>query len=233
MSIAAQLYPLQLVDSEWEDRNQRLAQVEASLGESNDLIQAREAVAQIQKELAGFKTKLRDLELEVAGVNAKLKANQDRLYGGKVRNPKELSGLHEEAAALRRRRSELEDNQLELMIAVEELEAEAAERQARLRQIEANWRADQAVLLAEKEEQERRLAELKERRAKMRARIGRSDLALYDDLRNRYDGVAVVLLKQGICQACGVDVPTGVAHAVERGEGMHYCPVCSRLLYGG
>jgi predicted nucleic acid-binding Zn-ribbon protein len=233
MSVAAQLYPLQLVDSEWDKLSQRLDQVMNSLGESDDLIQARKAVAEIGEELDGLRIQVRDLELEIAGLNAKLKANQDRLYSGRVRNPKELSGLHEEAAALRRRRSELEDSQLEVMIAVEEKEAEAAERQARLRQIEANWREAQAELLDEKETLELRLIELEEERAGMRAQIAHADLALYDDLRQQYDGIAVVLLKRGICQTCGVDVPTGVAHDVERGEGMYYCPVCDRLLFGG
>jgi predicted nucleic acid-binding Zn-ribbon protein len=233
MSVAAQLYPLQLTDTEWNELTGRLAAVESGLGESRDLVMAREAVSEEKEEIAGLKVQLRDLELETAALNTKLKANQDRLYSGRVRNPKELSGLHDEAAALRRRRSELEDGQLELMIAIEEAEGEMAERQARLRQIEANWRQEQAGLLSEKEDLQRRLAELEEQRTELRARIARADLALYDDLRERYGGIAVVLLRRGICQTCGVDVPTGVARAVERGEGMYYCPVCSRLLYGG
>jgi predicted nucleic acid-binding Zn-ribbon protein len=119
------------------------------------------------------------------------------------------------------------------MISVEEAEAELAERQARLRQIETNWRNDQASLQAEKAELEQRLAALGEERDGIRARIGAADLALYDDLRQRQAGTAVARLKRGICQACGVDVPTSMARAVERGEGIHYCPICNRLLFGG
>jgi predicted nucleic acid-binding Zn-ribbon protein len=233
MSTVRQLYQLQLVDSEWDEKGGRLADVEASLGETNDLIRAREAVLETEDLLAQRRQDLRALELEIAGVEAKLKANQDRLYGGRVRNPKELSGLQEEATALRRRCSELEDAQLELMIAIEEDEAELAERQARLRQIEAAWRDDQAGLQSEKERLELRLLELEEQREGMRARIGPADLALYDDLRDRGGGTGVALLRRGTCQICGVDVPTGVARAVERGEGVHFCPVCNRLLYGG
>jgi predicted nucleic acid-binding Zn-ribbon protein len=40
-------------------------------------------------------------------------------------------------------------------------------------------------------------------------------------------------LRGGVCQVCGVNVPTQVARAVQRGEGRYYCPVCNRLLYGG
>jgi hypothetical protein len=233
MSTAKHLYRLQLVDTEWCDKRDQLAEVEAGLGESGDLIRARESVAEAEGHLAQQRKQLRALELEIGGVNDKLKRNQDQVYSGRIRNPKELSGLQEEAAALRRRRSDLEDEQLELMIAIEGEEAESAERQARLRQIEGEWRQEQAGLLAEKGQLEQQLAELEEERNGMRARLGSADLTLYDDLRGDCGGVAVVLLKGGICQACGVDVPFSVARAVERGEGMHYCPVCNRLLYGG
>jgi predicted nucleic acid-binding Zn-ribbon protein len=233
MSTVRQLYQLQLVDSEWDEKRGRLADLEASLGETDDLIRARDAVLETEDLLAQQRKDLRALELETAGVEAKLKANQGRLYGGRVRNPKELSSLQEEAAALRRRCSELEDAELELMIAIEDDEAELAERQARLRQIEGTWRDDQAALQSEKERLELRLLELEEKREEMRARISPADLALYDDLRDRGGGIGVALLRRGICQICGVDVPTGVARAVERDEGIYFCPVCNRLLYGG
>ena len=233
MSVVKQLYLLQMVDREREDKSQRLGEVNDSLGESSELIQARQAVAETEEILADLRRRLRLLELEIAGVEAKLKKNQERLYSGRVRNPKELSNLQEEAAALRRRCAELEDTQLELMITIEEEEAEFSERQARLRQIEATWRESQAHLLDEREQLELRLLELEEQREEMRARIATADLYEYDDLRARFGGLAVVLLKRGICQTCGVDVPTGVAREVERGEGLHYCPTCNRLLYAG
>jgi predicted nucleic acid-binding Zn-ribbon protein len=228
-----QYYQLQVVDREWDEKSYRLAEVEDALGESQDVIRAREAVSDTEALLDAVRVQFRDLELEIAGLNAKLKQNQDRLYSGRVRNPKELSNLQEEAAALGRRLSELEDEQLELMITIEEEEAELAERKARSRQIESTWQSQQTDLVAEKERLELRLAELEAQRKQWRGRIGVADMPLYDDLRQRLAGIAVVLLKRGVCQTCGVDVPTGVARAVERGEGMHYCPVCARLLYGG
>ena len=233
MSVVSQLYRLQGVDSEHDERRERLAQIEESVGESQDLLQARDAVAETESRLAGRRAELRALELEIASLNDKLRKNQERLYSGRVRNPKELTGLQEEAAALRRRRAELEDEQLELMIAIEDQEAELAERQARLRQIEGSWRDEQAGLLAEKERLAQQLDELEEELQAMRARIPAADLALYDDLREHEGGRAVVLLRRGICQGCGVDVPTTLARSVERGEGIHFCPICNRLLFGG
>ena len=233
MSVLRQLYQLQLVDSEHQDKSRQLSMVNDGLGESDEVIRAQEAVVETETDLRKLRAELRALEIEIGGVNAKLKQNQDRLYSGRVRNPKELSNLQEEAAALRRRLSELEDGQLELMISIEEADAELSERQARSNQIEATWRAEQARLQAEKEELELRLAELEEECDGMRSRIGAADLAGYDNLRSRLGGTAIVRLKKGSCTACGVDVPTSMARAVEHGDGMHNCPICGRLLFGG
>jgi hypothetical protein len=228
-----QLYQLQLVDSEHQDKTRQLAMVNDGLGESDEVIRAQQAVVEIETNLGQLRAELRALEIEIGGVSTKLKQNQDRLYSGRVRNPKELSNLQEEAAALGRRRSELEDGQLDLMISIEEAEAELSERQARANQIESTWRDEQARLQAEKEELEFRLAELEEECDAMRARIGAADIALYDNLRSRLGGMAVVRLKKGTCTACGVDVPTSMARAVEHGDGKHNCPICGRLLFGG
>ena len=233
VSALRQLYQLQIVNSEHDDKARQLAMVNEGLGESEEVRRAAEAVAETEASLADLRTQMRALELEVGGVNAKLKQNQDRLYSGRVRNPKELSNLQEEAAALRRRRSELEDQELELMIEIEEAEAELSERQARHKQIEQSWRDEQARLRAEKEELELRLAELEEEIEGRRAQLGSADLGLYDGMRSRLGGKAVVRLKKGICTACGVDVPTSMARAVERGDGLHECPICGRLLFGG
>lgn len=234
MSAIKELYQLQVVDSERDEKRGRLDEVEARMGESADLIQAREAVVETQEEAYRLRTQMRALDLEVASVNDKLKQNQERAYSGKVRNPKELTNLNDEAYALRRRRSELEDEQFERMMEIEAADAEVAERQARLSQIETAWQQDQASLQEERGELEERLAALDAERQARRVGIKPGDLDLYDDFRKRYGGLAVVRIKRGTCQTCGcTDIPTNVARAVERGEGLHFCPVCNRIMYGG
>ncbi len=233
MSVIGQMYRLQVVDAEWDEVSGRLAEAQASLGETEELRQARQQVADIQDRLGQFQKQMRELELETGGLDAKLKANQERLYGGRVRNPKELSGLQDEAAALRRRCSDLEDRQLDLMMTLESGEAELAESQARLRQVEEEWQAEQARLRAVEERLKEHLVDLEEQRAGMRDQISPADLALYDELRSRLGNNSIAALHSGICQVCGVDVPATMVRAVERNQGLNYCPICNRLLYAG
>jgi hypothetical protein len=233
MSVLGQLYRLQVIDAESDEKSERLAEVNADLGETDAVTQARAQVADVESRLAQMHKRMRELELQIGGLDAKLKANQERLYSGLVRNPKELASLQEEAKSLKRHCSELEDQELQLMMAVEETDTELARARAHREQAEADWRADQAGLRSERDRLQQRLVELEDMRSGMRSQISARDLALYDDLRDKLGNNCIALIRSGICQVCGVDVPVTMTRAVERSQGYNYCPICNRLLYAG
>jgi len=230
MSRAGLLYRLQIVDLEIDERSRRLREVEASLGESEELRQARRALQEEETKLRQWRRKLRDLELEMEGLNDKIASVEGQLYGGRVRNPKELANLQQEVEYLRRRRGELEEQVLEAMIEVEEGETRAAKRRKELAEVEADWQKAQASLAAERDELKERLSQLRERRAELEERIGADDLALYEDLRRRKGGRAVALLKGGLCQGCGVMLPLSRARQARQEDDLVPCVNCERIL---
>ena len=120
------LYTLQRIDSRLTRKKQRYQKVQALMGESEALQQSREALKTAEEKLSQWRGRLRDHELEVAGVQTKLQETQDRLYGGKVTNPKELTDLQEEAAYLKRRQAALEEKEISEMETVDELTAQTA-----------------------------------------------------------------------------------------------------------
>ena len=73
--------------------------------------------------------RLRDLDLEVQSLQQKRAKVEADLYGGRIRNPKELESINDEGAALDRTRSSREDDMLALLDEVERLEPQ--ERDAR------------------------------------------------------------------------------------------------------
>ncbi len=225
------LYRLQTIDLEIGDGRRRLEEVEAGLGESEELHRAQRALQRAENELNRWRATLRDLELETRSLTAKIASVEERLYGGRVTNPKELANLQNEVSYLKRRKSELEDRQIEAMVEVEEHEAEVDSKRASLAQIEAEWSQTQERLTAERGELERRLAHLKEERAKLEGMIGAEDLALYGELCSRKGGRAVALLKGGACQACGVTLPTSQVQQARSGNALSFCSSCQRILY--
>jgi len=225
------LYHLQTIDLEIHNGKRRLEEVEAGLGESEELRQVRRALQKAEDELSRWRTTLRDLELEARGLTAKITSTEERLYGGRVTNPKELTNLQNEVSYLKRRKSELEDRQLEAMVEVEEHEAEADGKKASLAQIEAEWSDTQKRLIEERSELKERLAHLKKERAKLEGSIRAEDLALYGELCSRKDGRAVALLKGEVCQACRVTLPTSQVQQARSGDALSFCSSCRRILY--
>jgi predicted nucleic acid-binding Zn-ribbon protein len=226
-----QLYHLQCTDSEFERLTCRLRKVEASLGETDELCQARADLQAAEKALNQWRTKLRDLELENASLATKLKANEQRLYSGAVKNPRELTSLQEENEYLGRRKRQLEDVVLETMIEVEENQEQVRSAQDHLTQVEERWRTEQEQLTTERADLRVNLRTLSEKRQALRTAIPSDDLETYDDLRRHKGGQAVVLLKENTCQGCRVSLPSSKAQQVYQGEALVFCGSCGRLLH--
>jgi predicted nucleic acid-binding Zn-ribbon protein len=231
MNRSHQLYRLQTIDLEISNGERRLEEVEAGLGEREELRRARRALQKAEGELNRWRTTLRDLELETRSLTAKITSVEERLYSGRITNPKELANLQDEVSYLKRRRSELEDRQIEAMVEIEEHEAEADSKKASLAQIEAGWTQTQKELTEERSELEERLAHLTKERGTLERTIGAEDLALYRELCSRKGGQAVALLKGGVCQACRVTLPTSQVQQARSGDTLSFCSSCQRILY--
>lgn len=233
MSRVEVLYRLQEVDTELDAKRRRLQQVEASLGETEQLRQARTRLQQAEAAYRQWRSRLQDLELKMAALENKIKSNEQRLYSGTIKNPKELESLQEEGAYLRRRKSAEEDKLLEAMIGVEEHEAVWKDAQAQWETVEAAWTASQADLAQERDELSTRLAELVELRPAREQAVGEADLRIYEDLCQRRGGTAVARLQNNLCLSCHVEASSSRAQQARQGEVLVFCSNCGRILYAG
>ncbi len=233
MNRAANLYALQLTDSEIDRRRRRLAKVISLLGETEELAAARRRLEKAQAALAALRAKQRDQELALQTLERKRHASEQRLYGGQISNPKELSDRQEEIESLGRRKSASEEELLETMLQAEECEAERAGAAGDLGQTEAKWTVEQTDLRAEREEHQRQLAELEAEHNDRVTAISPADLSRYQHLRERKGGVAVTLLKGAECQGCMTAVSAARAREARGGESLALCGTCGRILFAG
>jgi predicted nucleic acid-binding Zn-ribbon protein len=231
MSRTQYLYELQQVDIEAENTSRRLHEIAAQLGESGELERARKMVADAQAHLAKCRARMQDLDLEVAGLTEKIKADEQRLYSGRVSNPKELAGLQEEVASLKRRREKKEEDLIEAMVAAEEAEAGLADARAILTQVGETWRAGQGTLVDEQAGLQARLEQLADQRTSLVVAIGPEDLATYERLRQRKGGRAVVIIANSICQGCRMSPPTSQLQQAQMGRDLVFCNNCGRILH--
>jgi predicted nucleic acid-binding Zn-ribbon protein len=231
LSRTTQLYDLQQVDSALDERVARHHAVTASLNDTAELDAARAARVAAATALTEAQVHLRVLNGDLEALSAKLAGEEKKLFGGSVKNPKELRSIEQEVESLKRQRSEREDRLLETMEVLETRQAELTAAQAALATVEATWQQHQAGLLEDKDQLETQLRALKVKRDRMVAEVPWADLSLYDRLRRAKRGVAVAAVVQNTCQGCRVAVPNSVLMQVKHGQEIGICPSCTRILH--
>ncbi len=224
------LLELQDTDTVIDRLTKRLAELKASLRETEQLIAARQARRDAEQLAAQRRAARKDLELADASVDDKIQQAEKRLYSGAVKNPKELLDLQNDISALKRQKTKLDEQLFEAMLELEDAETALQQRSADFAQIEAAWRHSQADLITEQVQLEANLISQQRDQAAARAALPAPDLALYDQLRRRKAGVAVVELNGQLCGGCGVRVTGSVIQQLSQLDGYARCGNCERIL---
>ncbi|MGC8878243.1 MAG: zinc ribbon domain-containing protein [Anaerolineae bacterium] len=231
MSRSQMLYDLQQTDLELEEIAQRLEQIAVKLSEDSALQRAQQHAAEAEAKLHACHAQTKDLDLEVRSLTQRIEADEQKLYSGRLTNPKELASLQNDVAALKRWREKKEESLLEAMEAEEEAETQLAEARSALTRATEEWHSAQAKLLAEKECLEGRQRELEEYRRFLLSTLADTDIAVYDRLRARKGGRAVAGVRNGICQGCHVAPPLHQIQQASLGSELIFCNNCGRILH--
>ena len=232
MSVIQSLYNLQQIDTEIDGHKDALGKVEAQLKESDELLQTRASVEQAKVALEEAVKAQKTLEEELGALNEKVKAVEKTMYGGTVKNPKELQGLEAELKMLKKRITEMEEKDVALMGRREDAEKALKAAQERLTQVEADWKESQRKLSAEQRKLRSLNTQAAQKRDAAKAGVPEKDLAQYERLRTTKRGLAVAKLERGMCLGCRIGLPMTLVRRIRIGRELVTCSSCGRLLYG-
>jgi predicted nucleic acid-binding Zn-ribbon protein len=233
MSQTFKLYRLQQLDSQLDQNNARLFEIEKALSDRRELQQAEKQFAAATEALNEASAAVRRSEEDVKAQRIKIEQNEATLYGGKVRNPKELQDLQNEGSALKRYLGVLEDRQLEKMIAQEEAQEELAQAAQHLEQERTRSEATGKELYQEKAVLEEEVKRLQAERQAAASSTTREELDLYNQLRQQRRGIAVARVTDTYCSACGSTLSAALLHAARLPNQIARCDTCGRILYAG
>lgn len=231
VNMARKLYELQEIDLEIDAKNEALALVVSRLGDSEALAEARVSLATEEERLVELERSQRDVEREVEDLRSKVALLEEKLYGGSVKNPKELASLQEQVEHLKRKRRGQEDKVLDIMTEVEAMQKNVSLKSREVARIDEDWRAEQATLSGEQAELNAALADLDQKRKDLISRIDAASLELYQGLRRKRQGRAVAKVEQGMCQGCRIVLPLNVLQRARIGQELVQCSSCERILY--
>lgn len=231
MAPAKQLYDLQQLEVELQQRQQALRTVQSKLGDSS----ARDRAAARANEAKGayetLRAGLRDAELATQSLARRIQDVEQRLYGGRTTNPKELVSLQDDLKMLQRQKQEREGETLALMARAEEAEAAAGEAGRAAAEAEREWEAEQARLKEEEARLRGEMGGLQGRVVVAAAALNARESALYETLKKARGGVAVGRVERGICRGCGVALPSSQVQRAHTSEELVRCNSCGRVLY--
>ena len=228
------LIELQLIDSQITQAKVKLAglpEIEQIAAIHTRLANTAVELAVVETELADVAIELRRSELDVEQVEDRMKKDETRLNSG-IGTPKELEQLQHELVTLAKRKADLEDGELEILMKHDGVKARVDELlndQVGLKklELELNVRLENA-----KTEIDATLAELGAARSALAPKIDPALVELYDKIRNSAHGVGAALLVGNKCDGCHLSIN---AIELERIKGLEMdeiirCEECRRIL---
>ncbi|MFC2053107.1 zinc ribbon domain-containing protein [Chloroflexota bacterium] len=233
MSSPFKLFRLQQTDNQIDHRTTRMVEIETALKDDEALKLGTSTLQSAEHELKELRKALHLAEDNVSGQRLKIEQTEATLYSGKVKNPKELQDLQNEAAALKRYLSVLEDRLLEAMLAEEEAASQYDYAFHELEIEQSRYNQMQNDLSNEKVKFENELARLQGERTATTGSIPEDDLILYQQLRVQRRGIAVAKVSNKACSACGSLLSATLLHSARSPNQITLCDTCGRILYFG
>jgi predicted nucleic acid-binding Zn-ribbon protein len=231
MTLAKRLYELQQIDLEIQEKQETLDEISRQLGESEALLKARAELLSEEKHLAEIEKQQRDMEWQVDDLRTSIAQINEKLYGGKVKNPKELLPLEQEIGNFKTNLRQKEDKVLDLMTEAEATQDRIKLNTERLGKLEGEWQQEQGVLAKRQGETESQLSDLGQKRGSVASQIAQQAIELYEGIRAK-KGQAVVKVEQGRCQGCRLNLPVSEWQRARAGH-LVQCSTCGRILYLG
>ncbi len=206
-----------------EDVPGKITEVESPLQESQNVLN------RIKQQYEAFEKKKREKERALEDINDKI--NKLKMRTGEIKTNKEYQALLKEIKAVEDARSSIEDDILSAMEDADTLGKQ-------IKTEEQNYRANKEKVEAlkkdienEKSETEKELLKVQGIREKV---IEAVDSEVYDQyfmLLEICGGLAVIEVKDEICQGCNMNIPPQLFVELKKNEEIYNCPHCRRIIF--
>jgi predicted nucleic acid-binding Zn-ribbon protein len=224
------LWKLQTVEQQIAEAQQNKEAYPLELERLQALIKAQEEQQEEEKQ------KIEELEKERIAMEGELELENERIKRSQlklleIKTNKEYQALLKEIETGKEHNSQREEEIIRMLDEIDQLRTDYASSKERVRQ--------------EKEEIEKETAQVKELMVKVEQDIGRWQktreeilketdpelLKQYNTLKEKRNGIAIVLVKNEGCQGCYVNIPPQMYNEVQKNNEIILCPNCHRILY--
>lgn len=229
MAVVETVFRLDRIDTELQEREAALAELQRRQRRHPDLEAARSRLAQLETEEQRAAAESRRAESDLADIEVKARRAHGLLYGGTVVDPRELASLERQLEHAREEQRHVEERFLETMEALEQATAGVAEARARVARLERAWEEARPGMTEQAQALAAAIRDLRVSREPLSDSLDPRTRDVYERLRAGI-GHAVSPVSNGVCGWCRVTIPQkDIQHA--RGGAVVHCPNCRRILH--
>lgn len=171
-----------------------------------------------------------DADVEV--VRQRIIKDQELLDSGSINDPKQLTNLQHELESLARRRTELEDVELEIMERVEGAEAAVTVLAEQMTSLSFELASVTESLSQLTSTLDADITEVQADRDRISAQLPTDLMALYEKIRAGHDGVGAAKLHRAQCEGCRMTLPPQELQSIRQApvDLVVQCEECRRIL---
>ena len=224
------LWKLQTLERRLEEAQKEKESYPLALERLQDLLKAQAEKQQEEKkgleELEKERVKMEG-ELEMEG--ERIKRSQLKLL--EIKTNKEYLALLQEIEGGKERNSQREEEIIKLLEKIDQLKADYASTVERAQKERVEIEDEQARVKDQMVRGEQNIAHWQQNREEIVQKLAPEHLRRYNTLKEKRNGIAVVLVINEGCQGCYVNIPPQMYNEVQKYKEIILCPNCNRILY--
>ncbi len=214
---------IQKMEKEKEEIPQRLAFLDEEFKkEENAVIAQRAELERLQKER---RHKEKELEEEMAHI----KKTEARIF--EIKTNKEYQAVMKEIENAKKLNRQREEEILALLEQIEELQKNLQQAEKKLEIRRKEYQRQVAELRQKIASFDQEMAEELRNRQDKEKEIPPDLLQKYHRILERRQGLAIVRVQNGVCQACYMNIRPQLFIELQKQESLIVCPNCSRILF--
>jgi len=232
MNIGFQLFQLQEIDTDLDNAQLRINEIDGLIKNDTSIINAQNYLEKAKKQLVVDNNELNTISDDIKNKKNKISLSEANLYNGSVKNPKELQDLQMEISSIKKTIRKLEDVLLEVMIRVDQSEKFLELQKKEFNNANSNFATQSSLLQGEKSTLSEKIQGLNSKRRTMVTQINQDNQNRYETLRKIKNGLAIAKLHDDACGACGAGLTAGQRQEARSASKLFICPSCGRVIYG-
>lgn len=200
------------------------------------LYRLRETIMQQQTEYDKLVGRQKELECELSRAGSRTKEFyasvrqlEDRIYGGSIKNSKEIDKLQEKCAKNRIRIKEIEDEALTYLEEQETLLDAVTEQGKELSRIKDTFNEERLKIKAEIDRIKLDLQKVLKEKDGIIGNLPFDILELYNKVKVK-KALPVAKVEEGQCTGCHMKLPIMLIEEVKNADHVIYCENCGRIL---